>query len=783
MVIYQQAAQLGKQSSNVNIAHLLEQLGYYNESNILFTQIIANNYIQSLPTHYLTLKQIGLLPRILSSDLNDILIIRNSQYMQLLQLIQTKNQDNGIEIDNIVPINFGFSLGYHYLFHYPSARETGYQTLVEMMLQTKDIKELFAKHYLLMCPALSQGFFTEASVGSAVMPGTHVKSNLENDLNITNTLTTESQKINISENNAEVDEESIIDRLISENTTSFQETFHNNTSSSSSNPKDSISYPIRIGFFSRYFFHHPIGLLSTGIIELLSGKTLYPGIDQHEGLFEVHVLFLEGGPQSMYYDSIQERIINTSQHQHYYSIKTQSFNEIIHQISSLQLDILIYPEIGLDPITYFLAFSRLAKVQATWIGHPETTGIPNIDYFLSNRLEFFSMLPYHQKEYFPIQSYNPTWLVNHYYTEKVYSFSSFGTLFVDVYRKRALLPIYSPRTIVDNRHKLFESFHIPPTAHMYLIAHSLIKLHPDFDWVIEQILLQDPLAYLFIMENQPGVVTKTHVKDLFLSRLQLSMVGYPIKRKHTTNHTENYEFLNEQDKLDYISQEYISRIIFPTPLTPLDQIGIIQIAHVMLDPYIATGSFDVSLAALALGIPVVTWPHPSHLGGRLTLGLYYMLDYGFARDFSENLNSTSSQEEKTNPKQQQEKDLSQLWPARQEEDSQEERELINKLIEESRLQDKGINVKEGNTPPSTSSSSIADNEDPQYYCPLVVQSAREFLFISLKITHSMKTREFHSHQLLKRRHRLFRGDPFTIVNEWKDFFYSSLQEKKNSSSR
>ena len=52
-------------------------------------------------------------------------------------------------------------------------------------------------------------------------------------------------------------------------------------------------------------------------------------------------------------------------------------------IAAARLDILFYPDIGMDPVTYFLAQARLAPVQAATWGHPVTTGIPTIDYYLS----------------------------------------------------------------------------------------------------------------------------------------------------------------------------------------------------------------------------------------------------------------------------------------------------------------------------------------------------------------------------------------------------------------
>jgi hypothetical protein len=59
------------------------------------------------------------------------------------------------------------------------------------------------------------------------------------------------------------------------------------------------------------------------------------------------------------------------------------FEAWVQSIVSRHPDVLIYPEIGMDPTTLKLASLRLAPVQvATW-GHPETTGLPTIDYYLS----------------------------------------------------------------------------------------------------------------------------------------------------------------------------------------------------------------------------------------------------------------------------------------------------------------------------------------------------------------------------------------------------------------
>jgi len=52
-------------------------------------------------------------------------------------------------------------------------------------------------------------------------------------------------------------------------------------------------------------------------------------------------------------------------------------------IRGARLDVAIFPEIGMDPLTLQLAALRVAPVQATTWGHPQTSGLPTMDLYFS----------------------------------------------------------------------------------------------------------------------------------------------------------------------------------------------------------------------------------------------------------------------------------------------------------------------------------------------------------------------------------------------------------------
>jgi protein O-GlcNAc transferase len=62
------------------------------------------------------------------------------------------------------------------------------------------------------------------------------------------------------------------------------------------------------------------------------------------------------------------------------------FETVAHALERDRPHVVIYPELGMDPICHRLATLRFAPVQCVAWGHPETTGFANVDYFLTSDL-------------------------------------------------------------------------------------------------------------------------------------------------------------------------------------------------------------------------------------------------------------------------------------------------------------------------------------------------------------------------------------------------------------
>jgi len=122
---------------------------------------------------------------------------------------------------------------------------------------------------------------------------------------------------------------------------------------------------VHVGVVSRHFQNHSVW---NAIV-----KGWFQGLDRER--FALHAFYLGS-------DSDQETRLAQSLATHF-DQGNRSLHRWVEAIMNRQLDVLIYPEIIMDPMTVKLASLRLAPVQVTTWGHPETTGLSTIDCFLS----------------------------------------------------------------------------------------------------------------------------------------------------------------------------------------------------------------------------------------------------------------------------------------------------------------------------------------------------------------------------------------------------------------
>ena len=81
--------------------------------------------------------------------------------------------------------------------------------------------------------------------------------------------------------------------------------------------------------------------------------------------------------------SAQRAIAETSSV--FYMNEASQLLSLAKKIQECELDIIYYPELGLSPTVYKLASLRLAPIQLTSWGHPITSGIKNVDYYIGNQ--------------------------------------------------------------------------------------------------------------------------------------------------------------------------------------------------------------------------------------------------------------------------------------------------------------------------------------------------------------------------------------------------------------
>jgi predicted O-linked N-acetylglucosamine transferase (SPINDLY family) len=196
---------------------------------------------------------------------------------------------------------------------------------------------------------------------------------------------------------------------------------------------------IRVGFISSFFNSHTIGKLTRGLITGISRS------DFHVTVFSV----------GRHDDPIAREIATSADR---FVMVPHDLPQARQVILSNSVDVLVYLDIGMSQLTYTLALSRLAPVQCTTWGHPETTGLETIDYFVSS-------------------AEMETAEADAHYSERLVRLPS-----LTFYFHRSQLPAE-----VAGR----EAFGLHATARLYACPQSIYKFHPDFDAALAGILRRD----------------------------------------------------------------------------------------------------------------------------------------------------------------------------------------------------------------------------------------------------------------------------------------------------
>lgn len=314
----------------------------------------------------------------------------------------------------------------------------------------------------------------------------------------------------------------------------------------STNLVNKSNQKIKIGFISNFIFkNHSVCKDRIGIIKSL--------IDDDR--FEVYLFGNNNDSKEIYMD-----IVGNFTNRIYL---TNNIKESREKIESFNLDILVYPEIGMDFYYWILAHSRLARIQINTWGHSETSGIDTIDYYISS--------VYFEEE-----------TAQENYSEKLIRLKSLSTYYYPLNQYN-----YYNQLIKSEREKKLLFFNLPSNCNLYGIFQTAFKYQIINIEMIKQILEKDPKGVIIILglNNNP---------NRFRNFLEESL-GYLINRVRI------FDWM--------VTQKYHK---------------LLSCTDIVLDSY-PFGGCNTSLDAFNFNKIVITLPSDK-LNGRFTLGFYKKME-------------------------------------------------------------------------------------------------------------------------------------------------------------
>jgi protein O-GlcNAc transferase len=284
---------------------------------------------------------------------------------------------------------------------------------------------------------------------------------------------------------------------------------------------------IRVGYISAYCEWQTVGKLFLGWLEHHDSRK-----------FETYVYHL--GREMDFLSSKFEASCTKFVH-----FSDANFVEACERIQADQLDILVFLEIGMHLVTTKIAALRLAPIQCVAWGHPVSSGLPTVDYFISNEMM------------------EPPDGDNHY---------------SEVLVKLPNIGVCVPRPSRPTSNRSRNDFGLSENRTTYVFPHSLFKWLPRYDEVFARIAKRNTNSQFVFIERDTHSV---EVANCFKER-----VGQIFKR-------------HDLDPDNYIR--------FVPTLSTQNFLRLLSLADVYLDSIGWSGGMT-TLEALGCMLPVVTMP-------------------------------------------------------------------------------------------------------------------------------------------------------------------------------
>ena len=238
----------------------------------------------------------------------------------------------------------------------------------------------------------------------------------------------------------------------------------NLTSQINLNTNSKIKGKIKVGVISSHIHYHSVwNMFLKGVIKNLDTEK-----------FEIHIFSLNKKSDNET-DLIKKRV-------KYFHTGFKNLTECANKIKNSEIDIAFYPEVGMHKLTIQLASMRLAPIQVTSFGHPETSGLNTLDYYISSEL---------------LETSNS----NRFYSEKLIKLPGLGYYFEP--------PTLNPSEID------FSKIGINLNSPIFLCLGAPNKFSPFYDWVFVEIIRRIDDCQLVFMNDISGAskVFKKRLKD------------------------------------------------------------------------------------------------------------------------------------------------------------------------------------------------------------------------------------------------------------------------------